>query len=81
MISKMLFVTKSNDRYIIDSHADFTFIVDTKGQIRNFCFFRKDLWTLDEAELYENSPTWKPALIDNKAVPQRFIVPMIVELR
>lgn len=81
MISRLIYFPEKNKRTTIDSNADLTFIIDTKGRLRNFCFFRKEYWAIDEAALYKNTPPWKPALIGGQPVPYRMIVPMIVDVK
>jgi hypothetical protein len=59
----------------------FTFIVDTEGHVRNFCFINPDGGQYDDQidSLVNNLNDWSPGELYKRKVNVRMLVPMVVE--
>jgi hypothetical protein len=61
----------------------FTFIVDTKGHLRNFCFINPDDGRYDDQieNLVQNIDNWSAGELYDRKVNVRMLMPMMVEWR
>jgi hypothetical protein len=79
-IIKFIHLEDPNKKYPIDSHVDFTFVIDEKGNMGDICLFRKNLWAIDEPAFKKKFGKWTPAMIDGKPVPFRVMIHAIVDV-
>ncbi|GEM_PF-2189905 len=63
---------------ITDTKYFYTFVIDTTGNIRNFCTIKPKGITVDEEKLKKLN-NWTPGTQRGKKVPVRIIIPVIVE--
>lgn len=61
----------------------FTFVIDTAGRVRNFCFIDPQDGQYDPQidSLVKNMSSWSPGELYNRKVNVRMLLPMIVEWR
>jgi hypothetical protein len=69
------------DREKAPEKVIFTFIIDVKGHVRNFCFIKPEDGTYDSQieSLVEHIDQWAAGEVNNKKVNTRMLLPIIIE--
>ena len=71
----------------IQTKIHITFIVDTSGQMKNACIYKKfsekEISSLERVslEVIKSMPNWTPGEQNGKKVPVRIMLPMYIEVR
>lgn len=70
-----------NDINKIEEKVIVTFIIDTVGQVRNFCFIKPEdgRYDLQLPALAQKVNHWTPGELNNKKVGVRMLLPMIID--
>lgn len=71
------------DKNKIEGKIILTFVIDSVGRVRNFCFIKPDDGRYDFQinELTEEVNKWTPGELKNKKVSVRMLLPIIIEWR